>query len=124
MGRSANYKSPSTKLRSLRRLVSYLKQKLPTIKKKVSIPLSLSEIPYVALPYTTLVANPKHPNLTSSTSFTNFPEPCSVCQENECSYNMSHQLSFKFSICGAMDKVFAETFKTKKPPDELSLPSS
>ena len=122
MGRSATYKSPSTKIRNLRRLVSYLKQKLPSIKKKVSIPLSLSEIPYVALPYTTLVANPKYPNLTSSTSFTNFPEPCSVCQENECSYNMSHQLSF--SICGAMDKAFAEAFNTKKPPDELSLPPS
>ena len=35
---------------------------------------------------------------------------------------MSHQLSF--SICGAMDKAFAEAFNTKKPPDELSLPPS
>ena len=90
------------------------------MKKKVLIPLS--QLPHAALPYTTLTAYSRHPNLTSSTFFTNFPEPCSVCQKNECHYNMSHQISY--IIGGAITKGFTEAFKEKKPPDEPSSDSS
>ena len=122
MGRSDSYTSPSKKIRNLKRLVSYLKQKIPSIRKKKKTLIPLSELTHAALPYTTLSANPSHPNLTSSTTFTNFPQPCSVCEKNECHYNMSHQITF--SISGAITKVFSEAFKEMKPPDEPPLPAS
>ena len=114
MGRSASYISPSKKIRNLRRLVSYLKQKIPSPKKnalKTTFPLS--SLQDLALPYPNLTPNPKHPNLSSSTSFTNYPEPCTICDKNQCQYNLNHLVSF--TISGATEDNYA-----KKPPDEPS----
>ena len=45
-------------------------------------------------------------NLTTSTSYTNFPQPCQVCNLNQCQFDMAHQLSF--AISEAVDKAFKE----------------
>ena len=113
MGRSAHYTSPAKKIRNLMRLVSYLKRKIPPIKVKKKDLIPISQLTTAPLPYTTLSANPKHPYLTSSTSFANFPEPCSVCDMHECHYNMNHQISY--SISGAFTNTFSGAFKEKKP---------
>ena len=123
MGRSASYISPSKKIRNLRRLVSYLKQKIPSPPKKaIQRTFPLSSLADLALPYPTLTQNPRHPNLTSSTTFTSFPQPCTVCEMNQCQYNLSHLVSF--NISGTMSKVFDEFQKEKKPPDDPSSKSS
>ena len=120
MGRSPHYTSPAKKIRDLMRFINYLKRKIPPMKVKKKTLIPLSQLTTAPLSYMSLTTNPKHPYLTSSTSFTSFPEPCSVCDMHECHYNMNHQISY--SISGAFTNAFSDVLKEKKPPDEPHSP--
>ena len=71
----------------------------------------------------------RKPNLTTSTSFTNFPEPCQVCKLNQCQFDLTHQLSlaisgavdkafYELNSAGALDQVFSKFNCKIEPPDE------
>ena len=124
MGRSEKYTSPSKKIRNLSRLVSYLKKKLNCHKEK-SNPLSLTNLSSFTKP-----PNTRRTNLATSTSLTKFPEPCKVCNSNQCQYDLSHQLYYtisgavdktlqEFNRSGALEKAFGMTNLEEEPPDEI-----
>ena len=108
MGRSLCYKSPATIRRNLYRLVKYLSRKLSS---KTSIQPSLS------IAKSSMDIFPNKPELSiSPAKFTNYPGPCSACDQHQCQYNFFHKLTFRLSIAvhDAMEKACA---KKPKPPD-------
>ena len=126
MGRSAKYNSPSRKIRNLSRLVSYLKKKLKCYK-ETSSPLSLTNLSSCTKP-----PNNRRTNFTTSTSLTNYPEPCKVCDANQCEYDLNHQLYYtisgavektfeEFNRSGALEKAFGMTNLEEEPPDEIKI---
>ena len=124
MGRSTNYTSPSKKMHSLSRLVSYLKTRLNSAKE------TSKSLPLTNLSTYNISPNTRRMNLTTSTtSVTNFPDPCKVCNSNQCQYDFSHQLYFSiseaiektfddFNTNGVLEKVFDEMNLKMEPPDE------
>ena len=124
MGRLANYTSPSKKMHSLSRLVSYLKKRLNSPKE------TSKSLPLTNFPSHNISPNARRMNLaTSTTSVTNFPDPCKVCNSNQCQYDFSHQLYFTisgaiektfddFNTNGVLEKAFDEMNMKMKPPDE------
>ena len=113
MGRSSYYRSPSTNMRNQRRFVKFLKTKLSKI-------LSLSNIHETnKLNLSTFKSSldipPSKPRLVKTdATFTNYPEPCKTCQQNQCQFNLQHY--FSFSIINAIDEVMTE-HNLKEPPD-------
>ena len=110
MGRSINYKSPSKIKRSLIRLVKHL-FKILNMKPKLSLTKpDVAEI----MPRNAL-------ELSVSTScLTNYPEPCKVCQQNQCNYDLSHGLYFSLTSAleGTLTPVVSSSSNTKQ--DSLS----
>lgn len=124
MGRSANYCSPSKKIHSLSRLVSYFRKKLYSPKE------TSKALPLTNLSPHNISPNARRMNLTTTTtSVTNFPDPCKVCNSNQCQYDFSHQLYFtisgtiektfdEFSQNGALEKALDEMILKLEPPNE------
>ena len=112
MGGSANYISPSKKMRNLSRLSFYLKQKLIKMKQKS---LELSSLSLTNLSSKSISPSQSQPSLSISTNSTNFPLPCQVCNLNECKYDLAHQLFFAVA---KMEKSFEDFNRRNKPPED------
>ena len=63
----------------------------------------------------TIPPSQSQPCLSLSTTFSNYPFPCGVCNLNECKYDLAHQLSF--AVTKSMEKSFDE-FQRRKPPED------
>ena len=88
------YKSPSKIKRDLQRLLTYL---FKTIHRKA-------------------LQTSSKPNLTrSTTTSTSYPEPCLVCQQNQCEYDQRHGNYFYLKL--ALEEQLENIWK-KKPPDD------
>ena len=64
-----------------------------------------------------IVLKPSKELKVSQMMLTNFPEPCSVCNLNQCEKDARH--TFHFTIANTIDKSIIEAFAkfNKKPPD-------
>ena len=132
-------KSPAKKLRSYKRLISFLLSKKKTSTSTLSIshlanvdvqpmfPNSL-DVPDLSI----LSSNIRKPNLTTSTYLTNFPEPCQVCKKNQCQYDLTHQLSNSISKAieksfeelnsnGVLEKAIDKFNRKLEPPDDAAI---
>ena len=127
MGRSPSYRSPSSKLRSQRRLSKFLKTKLsslPTHQPTLSFTKSSMDIPPLApnlVKTPTGFTNyppPAEPKLSISNAvLTNYPSGCLVCQQFQCEYDHRHGAYFAFKI--ALEEQLQNIWP-KKPPDDAS----
>ena len=82
-----SYKSPAKVKRNLARLVNHL-FKIINKNPKLSLtkPKNIEIVPI------------RTPELAKSlVSFTNYPDPCTICQLYQCSYNFNHDLVFSLS---------------------------
>ena len=108
MGRLSLYRSPSSKLRSQKRLNRFLRTKLsnisslPTTRVALSFSNSSLEIPPLA------------PNLVKTyTEFTNYPQPCKTCLLPQCHFDVKHK--WDFAVSNPMFELMA---KYCEPPDK------
>ena len=114
------YKSPSKIKRNTARLIKHL---INIINKKPELNSKNQN---------SLEIIPKRiPQLSKSVSvYTNYPDPCTFCKKQQCSYDFNHGLVFSVSAAleesllasisshkVAMDESLTET-RNKKPPDD------
>ena len=66
-----------------------------------------------------LLTTKQFPNLEiTKVTFTNYPEPCSVCNLHQCETDLPHTFHFTIAstIAKSIDEAFSKYFN-KKPPD-------
>ena len=108
MGRSSVYRSPSSKLRSQKRLNNFLSAKLSKLSTlpKTRVALSFSN--------SSLEISPTTPNLVKTDAeFTNYPEPCKTCFLPQCHFDAKHKWDFAVA-----NKMFELMAKYCDPPDK------
>ena len=97
MKRSCNYKSPAKIKRDTRRLLAHL---FKTIHMKAVLPPTMK------------------PTLGISPALlTNFPDPCILCHQPQCEYDLRHSQYFALKLF--LEEQLESTWK-KKPPDDAS----
>ena len=107
MCRLSFYKSPSSKLRSQRRLSKFLRTKLSNLS-------SLPTTQALGFSNSSLEIPPLTPNLVKThTEFTNYPQPCKTCFLAQCHFDMKHK--WDFAVSNPMFELMA---KYCDPPDK------
>ena len=113
--RSMYYKSPARMIRSMNRFVKHLFRTIK-MKPKLSLPGPNS-----------IQVLPKVPKLSISPScLTNYPEPCNVCNQHQCSYNFNHGLIFSLneSLGESLNAILQESFSSLNVALEESFSSA
>ena len=108
MGRLSFYRSPSSKLRSQRRLSNFLRTKLSNLS---SLPPTRGALGFSN---SSLEIPPHTPHLVkTNTEFTNYPQPCKTCFLPQCHFDMKHK--WDFAVSNPMFELMA---KYCDPPDK------